>query len=211
MAYLALVRHGESEWNAKGLWTGWTDIKLTEKGKEQAREAANALEDIKFNVAYTSKLERAKHTLEEIEEALNYSNLPSIEDAALNERDYGKLTGERKEDIKAKYGEEQFIKLRRGWDVPISGGETLKDVYNRVVPYYQKNILPNLKSGENVLVVAHGNSLRALVKDLENISDEDVSKLEIEICEVRIYQIDENGRVTNKEIRQSHSFNKSLL
>lgn len=202
MAYLALVRHGESEWNAKDLWTGWTDVPLTEKGKEQARQAANILKDIKFDVFYTSKLERAKHTLEEMEEAWGCTDCPSIEDQALNERDYGDFTGKNKWEIQKQVGEEKFQKIRRGWDEPIPGGETLKDVYNRVLPYYQSSILPNLKAGENVVVVSHGNTDRALIKYLENISDDDISKIELDPCEVYLYEIDKEGKVASKEIRK---------
>lgn len=202
MAYLALVRHGESQWNAQGLWTGLTNVPLTEKGKQQARNAANALKDIKFDVAYTSKLERAQHTLEEMEEAWGRADMPSVEDQALNERDYGDYTGKNKWEIQKELGEERFLKTRRGWDEAIPNGETLKDVYNRAVPYYQNNILTNLKAGENIVIVAHGNTCRALIKNIENISDADIANVELEPGEIYLYKLDDEGKVISKEIRE---------
>ncbi len=184
MSYLVLVRHGESEWNAKGLWTGLKDIGLTEKGRQEAREAAEKIKDIKFDLAFTSVLKRAKETLEEMN-----IKVPVMENAALNERDYGIYTGKNKWEVKKEIGEEAFLKLRRSWDFQVLGGESLKDVYNRVVPYYKEHILPELKKGKNVLVSAHGNSLRALVKFLNKISDNDITKLEIPFGKPLIYQI----------------------
>lgn len=204
MTQLILIRHGESEWNAKGLWTGWTDIGLSDKGREEAKAAGRLLQDIKIDIAYTSPLLRAKQTLVEIKNVLGSPNLPTVEDKALNERDYGELTGRNKWDLKADFGEEKFFSIRRGWDIPIPGGETLKDVYNRVLPYYEHEILPKLKEGKNVLISAHGNSLRALVKHLENISDIDISKLELATGEIYIYKVDDNGNIVSKEIRLSN-------
>lgn len=201
MAYLVLVRHTESEWNAKGLWTGLADISLSEDGRKKARLLAEKLKNIYFDVAFTSVLNRSKETLAEIKTALG-GDFPVVEDKALNERDYGEFTGKNKWQIKEKVGEEEFLKIRRGWDYPIPKGETLKDVYNRVVPYYQAQILPYLKNGKNVLVVAHGNSLRALVKYLENISDNDISNLEIATGEILIYKINEVGNVVSKEEKE---------
>jgi len=202
MAILALVRHGESEWNAEGLWTGWTDIPLSEKGREEAKEAAESLRNINFDLAYTSILSRAKETLEIIKQTLNLTDLKTLESPALNERDYGEFTGKNKWEIEKEIGPENFQKLRRGWYYPIRNGETLKDVYERVVPYYRQEILPNLKQGKNVLVSAHGNSLRALVKYLDNISDEDIANLEIATGNVILYQVNSSGKVISKEIKQ---------
>lgn len=202
--YLALVRHGESEWNAKGLWTGWTDVPLSEKGHTDAKKAGIQLKDIHFNLAYTSALLRAIQTLEEIKKAKGQSKIPTVSHKALNERDYGDLTGKNKWEIKKEFGEEQFMKWRRSWDSPLPNGEALKDVYERVLPYYKEIILPKLKSGKNIIIAAHGNSLRALVKYLDNISDDDISKLEIPVGQVILYQIDEDGKVVNKEIRNQH-------
>lgn len=198
MANLILVRHGESLWNKKGFWTGLTDIGLSPKGREEARTAGQKLKGFPIDLAYTSVLLRAKQTLDEISIILNL-DLPTFESAALNERDYGIFTGQNKWEIKKEVGIEQFRKLRRGWDTGIPKGETLEDVFNRVVPYYKTQILPNLKSGKNVLVVAHGNSLRALVKYLENISDKDVEKLEIATGEIYIYDVDMNGNINAKK------------
>lgn len=200
MAYLVLVRHGESTWNAKGIWTGWTDVGLSEKGREEAREAGRVIKDIDFQIVFVSALKRAKETLEEIEKALEVK-IPTIENEALNERDYGDYTGKNKWQVKEQLGKEEFLKLRRSWDYPVPNGESLKDVYQRVVPYYQTYILPELQKGKNVLVSAHGNSLRALVKLLDNLSDEDVAKLEIPTGQVLVYSISSDGKILSKEIR----------
>lgn len=199
MANLILVRHGESEWNKKDLWTGLTDIGLTEKGKEQAQIAGEKLKGMQIDYTYTSKLLRAQQTLDEIKNVLGI-NVPTFEDTALNERDYGIYTGKNKWGIKKQVGDERFQEIRRSWDYQIPEGESLKQVYDRVLPYYQNEILPKLKEGKNTLLVAHGNSLRALTKHLENISDEDISKLEIKIGEVSIYHIDSSGNVSSKKI-----------
>ncbi len=200
-SYLVLIRHGESVWNAKGLWTGWTDVELSKKGHNQARDAGLRLQDINFDNAFTSGLKRAQQTLEEIKQVKNQTNLPTVESKLLNERDYGDLTGKNKWEVEKEFGKEQFMKWRRGWDDSVPNGESLKDVYKRVVPYYEEHILPRLKSGKNVIVAAHGNSLRALVKHLENMSDSEVTKLEIPVGQILIYQIDEDGNVAGKEIR----------
>jgi 2,3-bisphosphoglycerate-dependent phosphoglycerate mutase len=204
MAYLALVRHGESEWNTLGLWTGWRDVALTEKGHAEARQAAEALDGIKLDVAYTSKLQRARQTRDDVTATLGIRDLPVIEDAALNERDYGDLTAKNKWDVQKEYGEEQFLKWRRSWDYPVPGGETLKDVYARVAPYYDQRILPDLKAGKNVIVAAHGNSLRALVKHLENIPDDEIASLEIGTGEVYLYEVDPSGKIISKTIRATN-------
>lgn len=203
MSYLILVRHGESVWNAKGLWTGWTDVNLSPKGIEEAQKAGKDITDLPINLAYTSKLKRAKQTLDEIKNVLNLKNIPTIESEALNERNYGDYTGKNKWEIKSQVGEEEFIKIRRSWDHSLPNGESLKDVYNRVAPYYKETILPQLKEGKNIIISAHGNSLRALVKYLDNISDEEIPHLEIATGEIYVYQIDEHGNVISKETRQS--------
>lgn len=201
MAYLVLVRHGESEWNAKGLWTGWTDVNLSEKGREEARQAGEQLKDIHFDLAYTSALKRAQQTWEEMQKVTGQTDIPTTIDKALNERDYGDMTGKNKWQVKEEVGEEEFQKLRRSWDYPPPHGESLKMVYERVIPYYEKEILPKLKEGKNVLVAAHGNSLRALIKYLEDISDEDIPNLELATGGIYVYQIDTEGKVVSKEIR----------
>lgn len=199
MANLILVRHGESKWNAKNLWTGWTDIGLSEKGKEEARLVGEKLKGFSIDVAFTSVLIRSKQTLNEIKSILGI-DVPTFENKALNEKNYGDFAGKNKFEIKKQYGDEVFLKIRRSWDYQIPKGESLKQVYDRVVPYFQNTILPYLKSGKNVLISSHSNSLRALVKYLENISDEDIPKLEIEIGEADIFEIDNNGNVLSKKI-----------
>jgi 2,3-bisphosphoglycerate-dependent phosphoglycerate mutase len=204
MAYLALVRHGESEWNALGLWTGWRDVSLTDTGREEARRAAEALRDVRFDVAYTSKLVRAHQTLDEIKQELETPDLGTVEAVELNERDYGDLTAKNKWDVQKEYGDEQFQKWRRSWDYPVPGGETLKDVHARVAPYYDQHILPDLKAGKNVIVAAHGNSLRALVKHLENVPDDQIPLLEIGTGEVYVYDVDPSGKIVSKDIRAAN-------
>lgn len=201
MAYLVLVRHGESTWNAVDAWTGLTDISLDEKGREVAQKDGGILKDIPFDKAYTSALRRAQQTLDGIKEVIG--DIPTTEDAALNERDYGDLTGKNKLEVEEMYGEEQYLKWRRSWDYPVPRGETLKDVYDRVVPYYKEHILKDLGDGKNVLVVAHGNSLRALIKFLENISDEDIPEVEIAVGEIYLYHVDKEGKIISKEIKSN--------
>ena len=201
MAYLVLVRHGKSEWNEKGLWTGWTDVDLNEEGQSDARSMAKLLKDIPLHSAHTSKLKRAQQTLDIIKRDLELSGIPTFENEALNERHYGIYTGKNKWEVKDQVGEEEFQKIRRSWDHPIPEGENMKAVHSRVVLYYEEQILEELGKGKNVIVAAHGNSLRALVKELENLSEEELSGLEVGLGEVRIYQINENGEVISKEIR----------
>lgn len=200
MAYLVLVRHGQSEWNLLGQWTGLTDVELTDEGRQEARRAGRLLEDLDLHRAYTSKLKRAKNTLDEIAFHLGDRGIERSEHAELNERDYGHLTGKNKWQVKEEHGEEQFMKWRRSWDHPIPGGETLKDVSGRVLPFYEKRILEDLKNGKNVIVTAHGNSLRAIMKYLEKVTDDQAHTVEIETGEIHMYEIDESGQVLKKEI-----------
>jgi 2,3-bisphosphoglycerate-dependent phosphoglycerate mutase len=204
MSHLILVRHGKSEWNALGIWTGLNDINLNDEGRAEARRAGEALRDVKIDKAYTSALKRAQQTLDEIKSVLGLENLPTVQSAAINERDYGDLAKKNKWKIKEEYGEEQFNKWRRGWDEKIPHGETLKDVYNRAVPYFKETILPDLLAGKNVIITAHGNSLRALVKYLENIPEADIAKLEIGTGEIYLYEIDKEGKVVSKEVRAAN-------
>lgn len=200
MAYLVLVRHGQSEWNALGKWTGWQDVALTDQGKAEAREAAKALEGLQFHKAYTSKLSRAQQTLHEIKEHLKHVELETVAHEALNERHYGDYTGMNKWEAKEAMGEEEFTKLRRSWDHPVPNGETLKDVHNRAVPYFEEHILEDLKSGKNIIVAAHGNTLRALVKHLEAVADDEVHTVEIGTGEVYMYTIEDTGTITEKTV-----------
>jgi len=201
MAYLVLVRHGQSEWNVLGQWTGLTDVALTDDGREEARLAAKTLEDIDLHRAYSSSLQRAKHTLDEIVTHLQRDDLERTEHDELNERDYGELTGKNKWQVKEEYGDEKFNAWRRSWDHPVPGGETLKDVSQRVLPFYEQHILADLKAGKNVIVAAHGNSLRSLMKYLEDIADDDAHTVEIMTGEVLVYEIDDTGKLVKKEIR----------
>ncbi len=201
MAYLLLVRHGESVWNEKGLWTGLTDIGLSKEGIQEAKHAGRAILNIPLSVGFTSSLKRAQETLNEIKIVCQCPLLPIHASSALNERDYGVYTGKNKWEIEKEIGEEAFEKLRRGWDTPIPQGETLKDVYERVVPYYTKEILPHLKEGKNVIISAHGNSLRALIKYLDHIPDSQIAQVEIGTGEILVYTLDSNGNVTHQEKR----------
>lgn len=200
MAYLVLVRHGQSEWNALGLWTGQEDISLTEQGKAEARAAAEHLREITLHKAYASKLKRTQQTLEEIKSALEHTELETTHHESLNERHYGDYQAKNKWEIKDSIGDEEFTKLRRNWDHPVPNGETLRDVHGRVLPYYEETILNDLKEGKNVIVAAHGNSLRALMKHLEEIDDENVHELEIGTGEVVMYEIDEAGTTVSKQV-----------
>lgn len=193
---LALVRHGQSEWNAKNLFTGWRDPDLTELGLEEAHRAGRILATAgyRFDVAFTSSLRRAQHTLDIILEELGQTNLPIIRDAALNERDYGDLAGLNKDDARARWGEEQVHVWRRSFDVPPPGGESLKMTAERVLPYYDAHIRPRLLAGETVLVAAHGNSLRALIMALEDLSPDEIVKRELATGVPIVYALDQAGR-----------------
>lgn len=205
MSYLVLVRHGQSEWNLLNKWTGWTDIELSGQGEEEARKAANLLRDITFHRAHTSDLKRAQKTLEIILDELGQKKIPTRKHAAIKERDYGDLTGMNKDEAKNKFGEEKFKQYRRSWDVAPPNGESLKDTAARAIPYYEKEILKDLKKGHNVIVSAHGNSLRAIVKHLEDIADDDIPGFEIGTGVIHVYEIDDEGKVASKEIRDHNS------
>ncbi len=197
---LVLVRHGQSEWNEKNLFTGWRDPGLTEQGKEEARAAGRALKEkgYQFDVAFTSVLSRAQETNRLILEEIGQPNLPIVKDQALNERDYGDLSGLNKDDARAKWGEEQVHIWRRSYDIPPPGGESLKDTAARVLPYYEKEILPRVLKGERVLVAAHGNSLRALVMVLDKLNQDQVIALNIGTGAPIVYELDDKGNVLKK-------------
>ena len=178
---LVLVRHGQSEWNAKNLFTGWKDPKLTDLGIQEAIKAGDLLEtrNLKFDLMFTSDLFRAQETGRLILEQMNQTDIQVIEDQSLNERNYGDLAGLNKDEAREKWGEEQVHIWRRSFDVPPPGGESLKNTAERVLPYFEIEIMPKVKEGLNILIAAHGNSLRALVMELEKISSEEIVKLEI--------------------------------
>lgn len=187
---LVLVRHGQSEWNKLNLFTGWKDPNLTQQGIAEASQAGEKLKDmsIKFDLMYTSVLQRAQLTGTIILEKLDQLNIPIEKNVNLNERDYGDLTGMNKDQARAEFGEEQVHIWRRSYDVPPPGGESLKNTYDRVVPYFKEKVLPQLESGKNILIAAHGNSLRSLVKYIENISEENILKFEIATGEPLFYE-----------------------
>lgn len=206
---LVLVRHGQSEWNKKNLFTGWRDPGLTEQGMDEAREAGQAMKakGLVFDVAFTSALSRAQETNRIMLEELGQGDLPVIRDQALNERDYGDLSGLNKDDAREKWGEEQVHIWRRSYDIPPPGGESLKMTAERVLPYYEKEILPRVLKGERVLVAAHGNSLRALVMQLDKLSQEQVLALNIATGAPIVYELDDRGNVLRKEMlieREAH-------
>jgi len=202
MGILVISRHGESEWNLLGKWTGWTDVGLTEKGRADTVRLGALLKDIKLDEAYTSVLQRTHQTLEALLEGRGMGSLPTIQAAELNERDYGDLTGKNKWEVKAEIGEEAFNGIRRSWDYPVPGGETLKDVYARVVPYFEREILPKLQTGENILLVAHGNSIRALMKHLDRIPEADMAHVEMPFGQLLVYKFESGQPMpVHKEVR----------
>ena len=198
---LVLVRHGQSEWNLKNLFTGWKDPDLTEQGVAEAKEAGRKLkaQGLVFDVAFTSVLTRAQHTLDLILTELGQTGLATHKNLALNERDYGDLSGLNKDDARARWGEEQVHVWRRSYDVAPPGGESLKDTAARVLPYYIQDILPRVLRGENVIVAAHGNSLRALVMVLEHLSPNDIVGREIATGVPLIYRLNADSTVAEKQ------------
>jgi 2,3-bisphosphoglycerate-dependent phosphoglycerate mutase len=199
---LVLVRHGQSEWNLKNLFTGWKDPDLTELGIKEAETGGQALEatGITFDIAFTSVLVRAQHTLSIILREIGQEGLETIRDEALNERDYGDLSGLNKDDAREKWGEEQVHIWRRSYDVPPPGGESLKDTGARVWPYYMTEILPRVLSGQKVLVAAHGNSLRALVMVLDRMSREEILKLNLATGVPMVYKLKPDSTVATKDV-----------
>lgn len=197
---LVLVRHGQSDWNLKNLFTGWRDIDLTEKGVAEAREAGRKLkaQGIKFDVAFTSALRRAQRTLDLMLTELGQTTIPIFKDQALNERDYGDLVGLNKDDARKKWGEEQVHIWRRSYDVAPPGGESLKDTLARALPYYVTDILPRVLRGERVLVAAHGNSLRALVMVLDKHTPDSITKLNLDTGVPMIYRLNADSTVASK-------------
>jgi 2,3-bisphosphoglycerate-dependent phosphoglycerate mutase len=199
---LVLVRHGQSEWNLLNLFTGWKDPDLTELGVKEARRAGELLAErnITFDIAFTSALSRAQRTCQMILDGVGQSGLETIRDEALNERDYGDLSGLNKDDARARWGEEQVHVWRRSYDVPPPGGESLKDTGARVWPYYLQEILPRAMRGETVLVAAHGNSLRSLVMVLDKLSRETITELNLGTGVPMIYRLNPDTTVASKEI-----------
>jgi 2,3-bisphosphoglycerate-dependent phosphoglycerate mutase len=198
---LVLVRHGQSEWNLKNLFTGWRDVDLTENGISEARAAGRRLkaQGLHFDVAFTSALIRAQRSLDLMLDEMAQRNIPLLKDQALNERDYGDLSGLNKDDARKKWGEEQVHVWRRSYDVAPPGGESLKDTAARVLPYYIQDILPRVLRGDNVLVSAHGNSLRALIMVLEHLSPQQIVAREIATGVPLIYRLNADSTVAEKK------------
>jgi len=206
---LVLVRHGQSDWNKKNLFTGWRDPDLTEQGVAEGVESGQALKagGYEFDVAFTSELIRAQKTNDLILKEIGQTDLPIVRNQALNERDYGDLAGLNKDDAREKWGEEQVHIWRRSYDTPPPGGESLKDTADRVLPYFDKEILPRLLDGERILIAAHGNSLRALVMQLEGLTREEVLALSIATGAPIAYELDDDGKILSKKMlieREAH-------
>jgi 2,3-bisphosphoglycerate-dependent phosphoglycerate mutase len=197
---LVLVRHGESEWNKKNLFTGWRDIDLTENGIAEARAAGRKLkaQGIPLDVAFTSALKRAQRSLDFILEEMGQNGIPVYRDQALNERDYGDLSGLNKDDARARWGVDQVHLWRRSYDVAPPGGESLKDTAARVLPYYIQEILPRVIRGQNALISAHGNSLRALVMVLDKLKPDEIVKRELATGVPLLYRLNPDSTVASK-------------
>ena len=204
MSLLILIRHGQSTWNELGQWTGLTDVDLTAKGESEATAAGHtvkqALAGQPLDKAYSSVLKRAIRTGELALAAAGLPHIDIVHHAALKERHYGDLTGKNKWEVKAEFGDDQFTAWRRSWDEPVPGGETPQDVSERVVPYYESPILADPKAGRNVLESSHGNTLRALVKYLDNLSDQAVESLEIGTGQAIVYKVGKTGTIIDKQV-----------
>ena len=199
---LVLVRHGQSDWNLKNLFTGWKDPDLTDKGQAEAKAAGQRLKamGLQFDIAFTSALTRAQHTCSLILNELGQSDLNTIREQALNERDYGDLSGLNKDDARAKWGEDQVHVWRRSYDVPPPNGESLKDTVARVLPYYCQEILPRVLNGERVIVAAHGNSLRALVMVLDRLTPDTIPTMELDTGVPLVYRLKADSTVDSKKV-----------
>jgi len=197
MSKLILIRHGQSEWNELNLFTGWKNPGLTKKGEKEATDAGKLLREkgIIFDIAFTSALKRAQDTLTIILKEIDQTSLKIIKDQSLNERDYGDLSGLNKDEARKKWGEDKVHQWRRSFDIPPPGGESLRNTADRVLPYYERNIVPRINEGLNILITAHGNSLRSLVMHLDNISSEDIVKLEIGTGVPLIYETESSENI----------------
>lgn len=205
MSRLTLLRHGESQWNLENRFTGWVDVDLSPKGEQEAQRAGELLKEVPVDVVFTSVLQRAIRTAEITCAAAGHTGLPVHRDQALNERHYGDLQGLNKAETAEKYGAEQVHVWRRSYDVPPPNGESLKDTQARVAPYFREHIIPMLRQGKNVLVVAHGNSLRSLVMFVEHLSPEAILKTEIATGEPITYELDAELNVVSKTVLSKHA------
>ena len=197
MAQLLIFRHGQSVWNLENKFTGWVDVELSPKGIEEAKQAGFKIQNLHFDYAYSSSLLRAQNTLKIALKTANHLEIPITFDKALNERMYGDLEGLDKTETAKKYGEEQVKIWRRSFDIPPPNGESLKDTAARVLPYFKDEIIPKLKEGKSIVIVAHGNSLRALIMFLEQMTPEQILEFEIGTAQPRLYELDENMKVLN--------------
>jgi 2,3-bisphosphoglycerate-dependent phosphoglycerate mutase len=200
MPILVLVRHGQSQWNLENRFTGWEDVPLTKEGEMEALKVGQRLKGMKFDIAFTSVLQRAWKTLQIILRKIGQNDLVILKGKALNERHYGDLQGLNKAETSQKYGEEQVKIWRRSYDVAPPNGESLKDTAARTLPYFEEQIVPWLKRDKNVLVVAHGNSLRSLIMRLENLTKEQVAKLDLGTGNIRVYEVDKDMNILSSEI-----------
>ena len=199
MAILVIFRHGQSTWNLENKFTGWVDVDLTEKGIQEAKNAGEKLKPFKFDLAYASDLKRAQNTLKLALEISNQANVPTKYNKALNERMYGDLQGLDKTETAQKFGEDQVKIWRRSYDIAPPNGESLKDTADRVIPYFKAEIEPKLKEGKNIVIAAHGNSLRALIMYLENLTPQQILEFEIGTAVPRCYELDANLQVLKAE------------
>lgn len=205
MSKLVIIRHHESEWNKKGLWTGTRDAHLTPYGFEKSVEMGKLIQDITFDQAFASMQVRTIETLSCILDVTGQFGIPVEHIKALNERDYGVYTGKNKWDMEKLVGLEEHTKMRRDWNYPIPEGETLKDVYERVTPFYIEHIVPLLNEEKNILIVSHGNAIRALIKYIENIPEEEMIHVEMPFGGIYIYEVDGEGHKVTKEVRMIES------
>ena len=198
MSILIIVRHGQSQWNLENRFTGEVDVDLTPLGEDEAKEAGILLKSYHFDEAHTSVLKRAIRTLEIILKELDFKDFKIFKSAALNERNYGDLQGLNKAEVEKQYGSAQLVLWRRSYEVVPPKGESLKDTYKRVIPYYKSEIEPKLKVGKNILVVAHGNSLRALMMYLEDISSTEIPKIDLPTGKPRVYEFNAPSMILSK-------------
>ena len=203
---LLIARHHESEWNKCGKWTGSRDIHLTPYGVEMSFEMGLQVKDFHIDQAICSMQSRSKETLDQMLDAMNQKEVPIMRSAAINERDYGDYTGKNKLAMKELMGEAEYDRMHREYAYPIPHGESLKMVYERAVPYYLEEVLPILRDGKNVLMVSHGNTIRALMKYIESISDDQIKDVEMLFGSVIIYRVDDEGKLLEKDERFTESY-----
>lgn len=202
MGKLYIARHHESDWNKLGLWTGIRDRHLTEYGFEKSEELGLLIKDVKIDYAFASMQVRSIETMSSMLEAMGQYKVKEEHSSSLNERDYGDYTGKDKWEMEKILGEEEWEKVRREWNYPVPNGETLKMVYERVVPYFKEFILPHLVNDKNVLIVSHGNAIRSLMKYIENIPDNEIKNLDMLFGAIVIYEVDKDGHMLSKEIKK---------